>query len=160
MSSERGELEAPRLRLGPQSLRRLSGRCCAGREAEGGGRGAEVAGVGCVCGGRSSESGPGFAGSPRAAFRAPARAGARRRRRQRRRSPSGDVEAAALAAAEATAAARAGARAQREEQPNLAPEAGPASQPRPARVQPCAPPAESGRLTLRPPPAAARSAWG
>lgn len=73
-------------------------------------------------GGGSGESGPGFAGSPRAAFRAPARAGAqRRRRRQRRRSLSGDVEAAALAAAEAAAAARAGVRAQREEQPNLAP---------------------------------------
>lgn len=95
------------------------------------------------------ESGPGFAGSPRAAFRAPARAGARRR------SLSGDVEAAA------EAAAKAGARAEREEQPNLVPRS---RAPRPSAAQPCAqlcaPPAESGRLTLRPQPAAPRYARG
>lgn len=91
------------------------------------------------------QSGPGFAGSPRAAFRAPARAGARRR------SLSGDVEAAA------EAAARAGARAEREEQPNLVPRS---RAPRPSPAQPCAPPAESGRLTLRPQPVAPRYARG
>ena len=143
-----GELSQGRPGQGAESWRRSgcssSLRACGvqvARAASGGRRreeGGELGGEG-----GSVESGPGFAGSPRAAFRAPAPAGARRRRRrrQRRRSLSGDVEAAALAAAEAAAAARAGAGAEREERQDLVPRS---RAPRPSPAQPA--PSHARRL--------------
>lgn len=159
-SSERGELEAQWLRLRPQSLRRPSGQSCSGREAEGGGRGAEVERGGRRRRERGVRSGfcrqpPGSVQSSCPGGRAAAAAEAAEPERGCRGGGTGGSRGGGGVGGES----RRPSRASRSAEP-CPPKPGPASQPCPARAQPCAPPAESGRLKLRPPPAAPRFARG